>query len=270
MTISNTMTISINTIITVIGPTAVGKTSLGIELGKAFHTEVISIDSLQCYKAGGIVTAKPTLAETKGVPHHLIDYLEADEEPHSFIEDALACIAKVQRSGKVPILVGGSTSLTIPLLEATRSQGNRIFAIILGSPPSIHKHNIEARVDEMVRCGLVHEMMELYELERSYLGDRPNFLKGVWKTIGYKEFYPYLKGGKKGSAKALEKAIEDTKINSVFYAKLQWDWIQKEVCPALEDMSIPFIDMQATSKEDLRMVGTTCVRAYLCFLHHIL
>jgi tRNA A37 N6-isopentenylltransferase MiaA len=59
------MTISINTIITVIGPTAVGKTSLGIGLGKAFHTEVISIDSLQCYKAGGIVTAKPTLAETK-------------------------------------------------------------------------------------------------------------------------------------------------------------------------------------------------------------
>jgi tRNA A37 N6-isopentenylltransferase MiaA len=116
----------------------------------------------------------------------------------------------------------------------------------------------------MVRCGLVHEMAELYELERSYLGDRPDFLKGIWKTIGYKEFYLYLSGGKKGSGKALEKAIEDTKIKSVFYAKLQWDWIQKEVCPALEDMSIPFIDMQATSKEDIKMVGTTYVLDFFC------
>ncbi|CAI7662995.1 unnamed protein product [Penicillium bialowiezense] len=246
---------SINTIITVIGPTAVGKTSLGVQLGRAFHTEVISIDSLQCYKAGGIVTAKPTPEETKGVPHHMIDFLEADEEPYSFIEDTLACVTNIQRKGKVPILVGGSTSLTLPVLEAARLQGNRIFAIILGSPPSIHKHNIEARVDEMVYSGLVQEMMHLYELQRTYLGHNPDFSKGLWKTIGYKEFYPYLSGEKSGSSKALESAIENTKKNSVCYAQLQWDWIQAEMCPALEDMQIPYIELQATSKQDLTMAG---------------
>lgn len=258
---------TINTVITVIGPTAVGKTSLGVQLGRAFHTEVISIDSLQCYKPGSIVTAKPTPEETKGVPHHMIDFLEVDEEPDSFTEDTLACIAKIQRKGRVPILVGGSTSLTIPVLKAARSQGNRIFAILLGSPPSIHKHNIEARVDEMVYSGLVDEMTKLYELQRSLLGPSPDFSRGVWKTIGYKEFYPYLSGENKGCAKALESAIVNTKRNSVCYAQLQWDWIQTEMCPFLEDMQIPYIELQATSKQDITVAGMASVRGYLRFLH---
>ena len=62
----------------VVGPTASGKTAMGVKLAKEFDGEVISADSMQIYKGMDISTAKPSAEEMQGIPHHLIDFLERD------------------------------------------------------------------------------------------------------------------------------------------------------------------------------------------------
>ena len=67
-------------IICVVGPTASGKTALAVELAKERNGEVISCDSMQIYKRMNIGTAKPTLEEMQGIPHHMIDIIEPTED----------------------------------------------------------------------------------------------------------------------------------------------------------------------------------------------
>ncbi|ORU89585.1 MAG: tRNA (adenosine(37)-N6)-dimethylallyltransferase MiaA [Cycloclasticus sp. symbiont of Poecilosclerida sp. M] len=92
------------------GPTASGKTVLGIELAKAFDGEVISVDSALVYRGMDIGTAKPNLAERDGVEHHLIDILDPAEtfSAGEFRRQALQLINEITRRGKLPILVGGT------------------------------------------------------------------------------------------------------------------------------------------------------------------
>lgn len=97
-------------VIVVIGPTSVGKTKMGVELAKALNGEVISGDSMQIYKAMDIGTAKVTLQEMEGVPHHCIDILEPTEEYSvKDFQDAVRCqIDEMTSRGKIPIIVGGT------------------------------------------------------------------------------------------------------------------------------------------------------------------
>ena len=92
------------------GPTAVGKTKLSIELAKAVNGEIISADSMQVYKHMDIGSAKIKKEEMCGVPHHLIDVLEPDEEFHvvRFQEMAKQAMEEIYAKGKVPILAGGT------------------------------------------------------------------------------------------------------------------------------------------------------------------
>ncbi|MBI5400365.1 tRNA (adenosine(37)-N6)-dimethylallyltransferase MiaA [Candidatus Saganbacteria bacterium] len=93
-----------------IGPTAAGKTALGIELAKALNGEIISADSMQVYRGMDIGTAKPTTEEQQGIPHHLINIRNPDENwtVSDFIEEAQSAKIKFQNKGKVPIMVGGT------------------------------------------------------------------------------------------------------------------------------------------------------------------
>ncbi|OWA37931.1 tRNA (adenosine(37)-N6)-dimethylallyltransferase MiaA [Saccharibacillus sp. O16] len=97
-------------LLVLIGPTAVGKTRLSIELAQAFSCEIISGDSMQVYRGMNIGTAKITPAEMQGVPHHLIDIHEPDE-PFSvseFQERCDALIPEITSRGKLPFIVGGT------------------------------------------------------------------------------------------------------------------------------------------------------------------
>ncbi|SDB92962.1 tRNA (adenosine(37)-N6)-dimethylallyltransferase MiaA [Shouchella lonarensis] len=98
------------TLIAVVGPTAVGKTALGIQLAQRFAGEVVSGDAMQVYKRMDIGTAKVRFEEMHGVPHHLIDVLEPSESwtVASFQEKARAVIDDIRERGKRPILVGGT------------------------------------------------------------------------------------------------------------------------------------------------------------------
>lgn len=92
------------------GPTAVGKTSLSIELAKQFNGEIINGDSLQVYRELDIGTAKVTKEEMAGIPHHLIDIVDvnAPYTASDFKEAAEKAIEDIHLKGKTPILVGGS------------------------------------------------------------------------------------------------------------------------------------------------------------------
>ncbi|MDE6601843.1 MAG: tRNA (adenosine(37)-N6)-dimethylallyltransferase MiaA [Lachnospiraceae bacterium] len=92
------------------GPTAVGKTALSIALAKAIGGEIISADSMQVYRRMDIGSAKIMPEEMEGVPHHLIDVLEPDQEFNVVVFQKLAkqAAAEIYSRGHIPILVGGT------------------------------------------------------------------------------------------------------------------------------------------------------------------
>lgn len=99
-----------NKIVVVCGPTASGKTALGVALAKALNGEVVSADSMQIYRGMDIGTAKPTAGEMEGIPHHMIDVADPGEDYSvaRYVEEASACVDQILSLGKTPILVGGT------------------------------------------------------------------------------------------------------------------------------------------------------------------
>lgn len=108
-------------IIVVAGPTASGKTALGIELAKKYNGEIVSADSMQIYRSMDIGTAKATPAERAEVPHHMLDVVEPweDYSVARYVEDAAACCEDILRRGRLPVIVGG-TGLYIDSLISGR------------------------------------------------------------------------------------------------------------------------------------------------------
>jgi tRNA dimethylallyltransferase len=97
-------------VIVICGPTGVGKTSIGIELARAFGGEIISADSMQIYRYMDIGTAKPTSEELALIPHHMIDIIDPDEDFDAvqFSDRARPLIAEIEKRNRIPIVVGGT------------------------------------------------------------------------------------------------------------------------------------------------------------------
>lgn len=106
-------------VIAVVGPTASGKTKLAIELAHKLNGEVISADSRLVYKGFDIASAKPTLEEREGIPHHLIDIVEPEfnYSAGNYVEDAKKAIEDIFSRGKTPIVAGGTGLYFRILLE---------------------------------------------------------------------------------------------------------------------------------------------------------
>ncbi len=97
-------------IICVVGPTASGKTSLGVELCKAIDGEVVSADSMQIYRDMHIASAAPDSSETQGIPHHLIEFLPYGSRftVADYVKAARKKINDILSRGKTPVIVGGT------------------------------------------------------------------------------------------------------------------------------------------------------------------
>ena len=97
-------------IVSIVGPTAVGKTALAVELSKKFDIEIVSADSMQIYKEFNILSAKPTSKDLKTVPHHLINTHSVSESYSvaQFVDEAKTCIKETVSKNKIPCLVGGT------------------------------------------------------------------------------------------------------------------------------------------------------------------
>ncbi|MBK6724362.1 MAG: tRNA (adenosine(37)-N6)-dimethylallyltransferase MiaA [Acidobacteria bacterium] len=137
------------------GPTCSGKTALGVELALRVGGEVINFDSVQIYKQIEIATAKPTEEEMRGVPHHLIGYVDPNINYNvaDWANDAVAKIVEIESRGAVPILVGGTgfylRTLRKPLFDSpkTDSQLRERVGVIHSERGAGHLHRMLTRVD---------------------------------------------------------------------------------------------------------------------------
>lgn len=97
-------------LIVVAGPTASGKTGLAIEIARAFNGEIVGADSMQIYRYMDIGAAKPTMEERSEAVHHMIDFLEPDDEYSvaDYTEQVHNVIAEIASRGKIPVMCGGT------------------------------------------------------------------------------------------------------------------------------------------------------------------
>lgn len=119
-----------NPVYSIVGPTASGKTKLGVDLALRIGGEIINCDSVQIYQGIEIATAKPSDEEKRGVPHHLIAYVppETSYTAADWATDAAKKIAEIESRGNVPVLVGGTgfylRTLRQPLFESPKTDEN--------------------------------------------------------------------------------------------------------------------------------------------------
>ena len=117
-------------IYSIVGPTASGKTEIGVALALRIGGEVINCDSVQIYKGIEIATAKPSVKEMRGVAHHLVDYVDPNVKytAADWAADAAAKIGEIEARGNVPILVGGTgfylRALREPFFESPPTDEN--------------------------------------------------------------------------------------------------------------------------------------------------
>ncbi|MBQ2676625.1 MAG: tRNA (adenosine(37)-N6)-dimethylallyltransferase MiaA [Clostridia bacterium] len=146
-------------VIAVVGPTASGKTALGVHLAKTFNGEVISGDSMQIYKELSVATAKPTVDEMQGIPHHLIDIKSVSEEfsVADYSVMAKEAVDDIISRGKLPVIVGGT--------------GLYIDSFLNNIDFSENNHNDEIRakiVAEMEQYGPQYILDKLYEIDEPF------------------------------------------------------------------------------------------------------
>ncbi len=97
-------------LVSIVGPTASGKTELSVKLAKHFNGEIVSADSMQIYQGMQIATAKPSIEEMNGIKHHLMDFLPCSQtySVAMYVKDAAKCIEDIASRGNLPFVVGGT------------------------------------------------------------------------------------------------------------------------------------------------------------------
>ena len=166
-----------STILGITGPTASGKTNLGIRLAKKINAEIISVDSAQIYKKLDIGTAKPTLIESEGIQHHLIDVSEPWQKYSikNFLDDVKSCINIIESKNKKVLLVGGSMLYFKTLIEGISSLPSsnpiirlwlqkipikKLYQFLLKYDPEVTKKlsmNDRQRVERVVEVAIISQ-----------------------------------------------------------------------------------------------------------------
>ena len=162
-------------IICIAGPTASGKTALAVELAKQVNGEVVSCDSMQIYRGMDIGTAKPTLDEREGIPHHMLDVAEPGESysVSRYVQEATACVEDILSRGKLPIVCGGTGLYIDGLLRGAEFQ------------PSGTDNGLRERLEgEWETHGAEHMMARLAAVDpesaaRLHLSDKRRILRAL-------------------------------------------------------------------------------------------
>ena len=168
-------------IVAIVGPTAIGKSRIGIEVAKALQTEILTADSCQVYQEMDIGTDKPTLLERQGVPHRLIDLVPPDQSFNvgNFRRHAKQEITRLHGQGLLPLVVGGT--------------GLYIRALLRGlcpGPPANWPIRKALRQEAIERGRwFLHEKLQKVDpdlAKRLHPNDQPKVLRGleVYQTLG--------------------------------------------------------------------------------------
>ena len=162
-------------VVCVVGPTASGKTKMGVALAKRFNGEVVSVDSMQIYRGMAIGTAAPTPEEMEGIPHHMIGVADPAESwsVSRFTQEADRCIQDILCRGKLPILVGG-TGLYLDALI----RGNTFAA---GQQGGAVRRKLQARLAQEGAAALLAELaaVDPETAARLHLRDEKRILRAL-------------------------------------------------------------------------------------------
>ncbi|TWT10401.1 tRNA (adenosine(37)-N6)-dimethylallyltransferase MiaA [Streptococcus sp. sy004] len=150
-------------LIVIAGPTAVGKTALGIKLAQAFDGEIISGDSQQVYRQLDIGTAKASQTEQEEVVHHLIDVREVSEtySAFDFVQEAKEAIENISSRGKLPIIVGGTGLYLQSLLEGYHLGGQVNQEQVLA-----YRQELDRLSEEELFIKIAEQGIELEQINR--------------------------------------------------------------------------------------------------------
>jgi len=161
-------------VLVLIGPTAIGKTALSLEMAARFNCEIISMDSMQVYRLMDIGTAKATVEERSQVPHYLIDIVNPDDQYDAarFVHDALAAVEEIIKKGKVPLITGGTGLYLRALL-------NGLFEEI--KVPESLRHALQLRLEQEGRESLFQEFCRVdpESSSRIHKNDTQRLLRGL-------------------------------------------------------------------------------------------
>ena len=280
------LSMPLKTCIVVVGPTAVGKTSLAISLAQYFTTEIISADSRQCYRELNIGVATPSLEQLQQVKHYFIQSHSIQDEVNAAIFEnyALKAADIIFQKNDYAVVVGGTglyvkafcegldeipaidenirnqiiqqyqekgiswlqeqVSVKDPVYFSSGEIQNpqrlmRALEVVLSTGKSIRSYqrqqprerdfriiktglelpreqlyqNVNHRVDEMIKQGLIDEVKGLFPLRKL----------NALQTVGYSELFAWL-----DEKISLEEAIEEIKMNTRHYAKRQLTWFKKD------------------------------------------
>ena len=182
-------------LIIITGPTACGKTPTAVELAKLANGEVVSADSMQIYKGMDIGTAKPSISERDGIPHHMIDIVDPSEDfsAATFQQMARAAIDDIHKRGKLAVLAGGT--------------GFYINSVVYEdalSPDSAD--DMQYRI-ELMRQPDIYERLQKLD-PKSAEAIHPNNIKRVARALAYCE----LNGSKFSDHKPEKRPLYDAKF----------------------------------------------------------
>lgn len=200
-------------LISVVGPTASGKTRLAVEIAKKYNGEVISADSMQIYKGMKIATAKPTTQEMQGIKHHLIDFLPPDQtySVAMFVSDAQRCIEDIHSRNKLPIVAGGTGLYVDSLLNNVKFN------------EEVRNQKICDELNEIYQSEGVDKLLEmLYEIDEKSASrlERERNPKRIIRAI---EFY-------KSTGVTISQQIENSRLEQSPYQpiKIGLNFIERE------------------------------------------
>ncbi len=162
-------------IVVITGPTASGKTALGVALCQKLHGEVVSADSMQIYRRMTIGTAKPTPEEMQNIPHHMIDVAEPEENwsVARYVEEAAACVEDILARGKLPVIVGGTGLYIDSLLSGRTFAGGEVNDAL--------RQELSERYDEIGARGLLGELRKVdpERAEKLHPGDKKRIVRAL-------------------------------------------------------------------------------------------
>ncbi|CAI9769187.1 unnamed protein product [Fraxinus pennsylvanica] len=218
-----------NKIVFIIGATATGKSRLSVDIATRIPSEIINSDKIQVHKGLDIITNKISETGKKGVPHHLLGTIEPDSDftAADFCNQVVAAVEEILRSGKVPIIVGGSNSYIEALVEEHFVKFKSLYDccfIWLDVLLPVLFSFVYRRVDQMVDAGLVDEVRGMYVPNADYS-------KGIRRAIGVPEFDKYFENEKEmdetSKKLVLENVIEKIKKNTCKLVFRQLDKIER-------------------------------------------
>ena len=161
-----------NNIICIAGPTASGKTALAVELARRFDGEVVSCDSMQVYRRMDIGTAKPFPEERQGIPHHMIDVADPDEDfsVSRYCEMASPIVDDIVARGKTAIIAGGTGLYMDSLIK-----GNNFAPF----PSTGCRERLEAQCDEMGMEFMMNMLREIDPEAAERIHDRKRMIRAL-------------------------------------------------------------------------------------------